>query len=159
MEEKGKECYSKFKDLTNHEDEVINQRFNQFFIGNSFLFAGFITSFFNNISNTEIEFQLNLIRISTTVIAFFITLSYYIFFMIPGIKAFDIWHKNKLKLENIYFDKEKCTKECKIMFDCQCEEELRNDHRELRLPFGIGIHVVFHLILILWIIFFVCALL
>ncbi|MCX7921741.1 MAG: hypothetical protein N3B21_06980 [Clostridia bacterium] len=96
--------YNHYQALALNEHNLINQRMTHFFLGNTFLFSGFIASY--SIGNDNLFLpEMAKIRVWLPVISIMLSIVYALFFIIPSITALKSWSAKLEEIEESYFDK------------------------------------------------------
>lgn len=96
--------YNHYQALALNEHSQINQRLMHSFLGNTFLFGGFISSF--SVANDNLLLPIMLrIRFWLPISAISFSFIYAVLFIMPTIKALKVWSLHLEDLEKNYFDK------------------------------------------------------
>ncbi|MCX7745424.1 MAG: hypothetical protein N2645_00840 [Clostridia bacterium] len=104
-----KECdviitvYNHYQQLALNEHCRINERMTHFFLGNTFLFSGFISCVAVS-SQNPFFFLMARIRFWLPIISVLLAFIYALFFIIPTIKALKVWSSKLEEIEKKYLN-------------------------------------------------------
>ncbi|MDQ2086533.1 hypothetical protein RBH29_08860 [Herbivorax sp. ANBcel31] len=138
--------YNHYQALALNQHHLINEKMTQYFLGNTFLFSGFIASLGVTEKNPELPVILE-IRSLLPIMAIVISFIYAFFFILPAIKTLRIWSFYLKEIEKGYIKKKMVSDASYI----KLPYEVRNISKKWDMYFSyVGIPLLIGAFVVLW---------